>query len=1491
MLASTLRQGSTAAHQETQNLERHQHRHRHSRLEPGQDLSHTIASGSPPDRPRAGGNKRKISSKDIHPPPNGLQQGQSQQPPSKYIEFQHAIEHSARPTRHQDDAKRTFRDNGRQRQVKRPMDSPHDNAGSQGATGQFQDKVVRTGKKGGFLQDFENNHSSDRPSQEREREREQFSHQPQKHTGGLRGDLPVSNAGTHRRSDATPERPRHGRRGELPEASLARSPLLTNEESGVRVPSLNQLHRPPVTSAKSNEVLTIRDILDNQEIRDHISELRRSLNSNADRRDSRAPSRHKAYINGSRDYEDVPSATSAVSAAPKRSRAEQRLEESAKAAAVRTKSEGDGIATDLSMDESLLEKKFRERLDAAIPIVETPGTGLARTTMASGESAKENKASTVAISTDSGDVNARAVVTRKQRQDLHHSSYSPTEFSDVEDRDDIEDDSEDEEEDGDQDTVELKQLDANDRHNDQSHPPPSQTQPTSSQTHAREGLWTSNAVANRYRPSSNHIWDKEVPDNDPRRDSGEISFEREVALARAKRELGASLNREGGQKTSEKPKSDDIHPRTSQSSEPTSPILSVSRLDRGRDLVLEDLVSPTRFNFASRHSSQQQQHQYDPTAPAGFSSAAPTASGHDWRSAPTFPLLSTTEDLAQLDIATGAEDRFLEMAGALGEGQAVASVLGTLKGMIRQLKTEKKQSVKANQKLQKELRKAQRDLERSRKANEKLQGADHTTQSSSHTKPGRGEKEQEAESTSSQQEKDKIARNMVAFQKRIDALEMQRAELQMREQIRAKEEADLMLLVDSDDDSEQGEGDGGSESESGSGSVDGDSEDHVDYDKNTRQIRSVCSDSEHSIKQRPHSHRAAGASRRSSARAPLASSSKVGGSKYKEDQELLRTSRSRLKSGRKRAHSKSTQHFEPRQSVEKVEEVVHVHHHVYYGDDDQYDDPSPILRSRPKEGPRRSTAAHLPNLTYSEYAEPSDGQYYTHIGTRRVAGDQPRHQPFGQHVPQPVSQPPHPSYDRDARAFRDQRIHHDPISTAQQNTAAVQPFQRSQFYCDEQEQLTMPQRTRVVTIVDGGEENPRYGPSALPAFSLSKGAAFHELGIPLSNSASSKQKKISINLRRILSLLKTHDPKRCTVCCNGGDGQDHDRRHQDHVRQSLSMLRIDGKPVRLRQKRQYAASVPRSRTTTTAAAPARPEDSESSSSTESDPDSKGPPGLNDGESHELPYPRRQRSVAAATTTLQVSRSAKNADSSSVSEQKLHVVLRELEEEVRHLRKSYSELHHDLETIGRKSIGDSALDVKGKGRSLDGGSSSVTTATGLLVAETAAAEQRRQQKKLIREQLLKVVDSLGEKTDEIMRIQEQQDQRLQNKSNNKKTPRSVQCLQTSTSGPKNDVRRSDKERSEKNHLDDDTTTATSNRDLINEPDTHGQDGQQANAEQDKDLETDTSDSQGTARPRQRRPDQKGKAPRMEQGKGQRSQSKEPEGYRHRLANGFRVPKLH
>jgi len=175
---------------------------------------------------------------------------------------------------------------------------------------------------------------------------------------------------------------------------------------------------------------------------------------------------------------------------------------------------------------------------------------------------------------------------------------------------------------------------------------------------------------------------------------------------------------------------------------------------------------------------------------------------------------------------------------------AVASVLGTLKGMIRQLKMEKRTSQSAIKKLQRDLKQSQKELERTRKAKEKL-----TKSRSTHTATSlkedlrRGQKstkqdknskkmeqqhvilmeqqETEARAVVIGKEKDLVERNLAKLQKRINALELQRDEVRKRDLRRAEEEADLLFLIksdseddDEDEDEDEDDDDSSSSSES-----------------------------------------------------------------------------------------------------------------------------------------------------------------------------------------------------------------------------------------------------------------------------------------------------------------------------------------------------------------------------------------------------------------------------------------------------------------------------------------------------------------------------------------------------------------------------------------------------------------------------------------------------------------------------------------------------
>ncbi|KAF9080320.1 hypothetical protein BGX27_005530 [Mortierella sp. AM989] len=182
-----------------------------------------------------------------------------------------------------------------------------------------------------------------------------------------------------------------------------------------------------------------------------------------------------------------------------------------------------------------------------------------------------------------------------------------------------------------------------------------------------------------------------------------------------------------------------------------------------------------------------------------------------------------------MDVFTKHEDRFITLAGSLGEGQAVASVLGTLKAMIRQLKSEKKAVMKSNRALQKGVQKSQKELERMRRANEKLSRTKNK-QASHNLEPRNGKgrasdsanpevREQESKRAGIQREMDKGEKSMEVLQRQIDALENQRVQMQKRERDRAVEEADLLYLMDSnnedeDDEDEDDTSDTESESES-----------------------------------------------------------------------------------------------------------------------------------------------------------------------------------------------------------------------------------------------------------------------------------------------------------------------------------------------------------------------------------------------------------------------------------------------------------------------------------------------------------------------------------------------------------------------------------------------------------------------------------------------------------------------------------------------------
>jgi len=128
-------------------------------------------------------------------------------------------------------------------------------------------------------------------------------------------------------------------------------------------------HRQHQQSPRSDP-LTIRDILDRKELRDQISEMRRSINSNPDdpRRglsprqefDPRLSPEVMAQHERLRKASEVNRAGSAFW------NPSQRVGPSS--FNTRRPAQEGSVVTDLSMDHSLLEQQFREKLDAAIQV-------------------------------------------------------------------------------------------------------------------------------------------------------------------------------------------------------------------------------------------------------------------------------------------------------------------------------------------------------------------------------------------------------------------------------------------------------------------------------------------------------------------------------------------------------------------------------------------------------------------------------------------------------------------------------------------------------------------------------------------------------------------------------------------------------------------------------------------------------------------------------------------------------------------------------------------------------------------------------------------------------------------------------------------------------------------------------------------------------------------------------------------------------------------
>ncbi|KAI8596850.1 hypothetical protein EDD21DRAFT_387029 [Dissophora ornata] len=1284
-------------------------------------------------------------------------------------------------------------------------------------------------------------------------------------------------------------------------------------------------HPPAQVDSKKGGFLTIRDILDNRDIRNQISELRRSQNEQD--RASTVQSR------GPHESEYTPSSAAITTHHSNHKLNQKREEPAAMMDGTARITRKDSGASDLYTDRSPMERNFRGESQASGFATIDPSR---RSPLIRQYTATSNNSNI-----GPGDYR-HALPSERQRRELYHSSYSPSDFSHGEGQDDDDEKQDEDEDEGEheQDTVELTRTIRPGKPNVPVAPVPAPITPPSLSPRQSSAPSTTgqDTHLNPQTAQSSKIKDDRQRRNDnPGYGGGDISFEREVAIARAKRELGASADKRTITAIGATAGPSTAQTASIPSGSVAPSVATTSRLDHGRDLALEDLEPPTKYNFGARPAqqghSQQQQKQRQAMARQ--------------------QLLSTAADLAQLDIVTGQEDRFLELAGSLGEGQAVSSVLGTLKAMIRQLKSEKKASIRDNKKLQKDLQKKERELERTRKANEKLStrqkesrlGKERVSSSSpSSHMVGRHipleEREQESRKDGVQREKDRAERNLHALQGRIDALEAQRIAMQRQERKRAEEEADLLFLLDSgdgDDDGEDDDENSDSESESESESEESDPEERDQTALRTNRHDAI-SGSTRDMASSSRGQRSLSAKRRAAGKTSSNSPSRARSGRKNRTQPNDRTEplnslgqELRSKTERKVMRSKSASP-ETRRIVEKVEEV-HIHHHVHYGGEKDTSSPS-SSRSRPLLDTERR-ALHRDD---AEFGIPEDAH-------RLSAGSAFRSQ-RGRSVTQELLDiPPSASRNPLSRSLPGQRSH---AAERHAEGALVEPQQQlHQKMSQPRRQHTDPSIRAVsgLETVPQNEQRPGillsqalaldddaegYQPFRIRSIGAPK-SRIQELTAALTNPAL-KQKTFSIDLQRILSLLKTHDPRRCTVCCNGGtsDSQDHDNLHHHHHHQQHSQerdgrqqtsLKISGKPVVIRQRRTEDVGLHRSSTGTAA-----PTTSSQRKVVDSDSDSAefpltpamgnnvaGPSEREHRVSHHRDKASSQRKQQQQQRKLPGEKGKEplrqeiakddndakdeNKDEDQTPEQKLQVVLTELEKEVQQLRRSYFELSKDLETLGCSSSG--AGDTE-EGNSSTGGTKATKTAKSEKRPEILKEQLR--QKTMIREQLQQVADSLAEKADVILRLQErymqQREQHIREGEKGKKTSHSGEARRSSSK-----VRHDNKAESTtiKGKMSTRTTSfmdsagGTRHRgDGIDNGDEEKKRQQREKDEEDTDGRDDTQDTARPQKEQRRRANDNNDDndhDNAELGDEQREKKlKEPEGYRHRHANGFRVPKI-
>ncbi|KAF9183363.1 hypothetical protein BGZ51_004065 [Haplosporangium sp. Z 767] len=1229
---------------------------------------------------------------------------------------------------------------------------------------------------------------------------------------------------------------------------------------GSSMPSRTNSSSPPQyrqqssqNNGKSGAVPTLREILDNKALRDEIDESRRSLNSNPDLQNRRPSTTLSGRTDRSREQERTTPTmshhTTQQRQSTSRTRQSPRIVDSTSAAPADQSS-----MIDIPMDKSLLTEKFSAKLDERVPSSEYICRDHFRGSPRTGHFPQDRGLPTANSHSSAHEFNYGGASTAQINR--YPSSYSPTE-------------NEGDEEDN-QNTVELKSHHVPSGSSISPQPSPQRLQHLKNTARIPPG--TNPSLAKRPHVQSTEA--KSDGSDNLEEDSDDLSH----GLAQTRRELGSlskqrSRSRETNKHMSKlatsgynSAHSNHQHHIPADRSSQSRQSASRSRLEHGRDLALEDLESPTKNSYDQKE--QQKQRQF--------------IASHDQLS-------------SHMDIET--DSRVSKQAKNLGEGQ------GIIHGQEKTIKGQEK----TIQELEKELKQAQQELERNRKSSQKNEGTktipaitinseevlrhgkdrDGTPRDASKSRSAHGDKGwgQSSRGTSRQRGAE---RKIAEIQRQLDALKIRK---------------------DAPQSSNEEESDNESENEDVHQDQE-DEDDETDYNQDSDRIRGRGKGTQYELrilKQNSRIRPRSSSMRRSTTKSSLKSStrSRLGDSDHRAARYTVESERGRSKSGTRRSARSKSAHSED--ATRAVEEVVHVHHHVHYEDDNKDIVLSP--------DPRVNFSSHHSSPRYqSRHASTMEDEYYEDLHRLSPGGGLRLRQPSGLSSPREPfvhgywDLPLTPSR---SRSFPGQT--HFAVVDVDGKYAARPP---------------QPRRHHAAPLDASGHENevdrpghalripvPRDEPDYLQRGVPTKQETGWRLGntVADTNEATEplepalRQKKLTIDMKRFKQLCKAHYPRSCKVCCNGGDDQDHERHHLQHdsTQQPIPPLKIDGKLVAIPVKRRGAVPSPtQSHSPTSAAKSEAPLSASSGSGSDADAGNNHT-SANKVNSTEAEYPRRQRtSTRAASGALSPSprdnlkdrRSsqgtvdkAKYVDhDDEPSEQELHYVAVRWKNEFGKLRKTHSELKALEYSYGAEI-------AEGSGNS-------------------SLAEQRFHE---VREKRKDVENILDNKAEEIFRLLQRQEERERRK--NSKVVVAADTSARSSLSPCGSAQRkgTGKNKHHTSRRSSENTEAlsserTSFKDSRNsrqrDRDDNSQDDGDDNSPVDKNeqhqqqnLECDRTDStQDTARPpkhsqerqrssRQNRDRDEIESPQKMHAERQFRQSTGSQS-KHRPVGGFRVPKL-